>query len=204
MKERTVFQRLTQNWVYGGFISSFILAAVGIVLLQDHSLTYLLLFLHLPAYQIHQLEEHDRDRFRHYMNEKVGHGRELLSVAAVFWINIGLVWAVFTLFISLALLLGVGWGLPVVYGTLFNALIHLAAAFKNREYNPGVVTAAILFLPLSIATLWMISANPAVTKLQQIFGVAIGLGIHIGIVLYCIYKGRRPLGSGDSFPDSDK
>lgn len=186
----SLYQRLIANWVYGGFLSSFALITLGCVLLREYPPAFLLLFLHLPVYQIHQLEEHDRDRFRRYMNEKVGRGLEILTATAVFWINIGLVWALFSFFISIALINNIGWGLPVVYATLFNALIHIGSALKSREYNPGLITSVILFLPLSIITLSMISNNPAVSGLQQFTGVAIGNGIHLGIIAYCAARGR--------------
>ena len=85
--------RLVDHWVYGGFLSSFVLLACGIVFLGTDSLLMLLLFLHLPAYQIHQWEEHDNDRFRTYANREIGKGREILTPGTVFVVNIFAVWA---------------------------------------------------------------------------------------------------------------
>lgn len=186
----SLFQRLAANWVYGGFVSAFILVPLGLVFLRGESTALLLLFLHLPAYQIHQFEEHDRDRFRLYMNRVAGGGKEILTVPAVFWINIGFVWALFAALIVLAALAGVGWGLGVVYGTLANAVIHIAAALRNRAYNPGLATAVFLFLPLSATALWVVSRAPGVDWLEQAAGLLIGLGVHAAIMIHLARRAR--------------
>jgi len=186
-----MFKRLAANWVYGGFLSAFVLLFLAFAFLPAEPIALLLLFLHLPVYQIHQFEEHDRDRFRLFMNQTAGRGLEILTTTAVFWINIGLVWGLFSVFLVLAAEVGIGWGLPVVYGTLVNAVIHVAAALKNRQYNPGLVTAIVLFFPLSLLTLLLVSGDPSVTALQQTVGVLVGVGVHVGIVLHCVARARR-------------
>jgi hypothetical protein len=48
----------------------------------------LLLYTLLPAYMIHQYEEHARGGFAAFVNFEVGKGREVLTRAGAFWINV--------------------------------------------------------------------------------------------------------------------
>jgi len=186
-----MLERLFHNWVYGGFLSAFIFIGFGFAFLENTSLLVLLIYLHLPIYQLHQFEEHDRDRFRQYMNREIGGGLEILTPAAVFVINIFGVWILFAVLISLAYLINPGWGLGVVYGTLFNAIIHIAAALKSRSYNPGAITAVVLFLPLSLSALILALQNNQIVWADQIVGLAIGVGLHAIIIVFCAARMKR-------------
>jgi len=189
-----MIDRLFRNWVYGGFLSAFILIGFGFVFLQTSQLLLLLIYLHLPIYQIHQFEEHDRDRFRIYINRELGGGLELLGPGAVFVINIVGVWFLFAVLISLAFLISPGWGLGVIYATLINAVIHIASAIRSRCYNPGLVTSVILFLPLSVITSILSFQSVDINWVDQLAGLAIGVGLHLLIVFYCAvqWKRKRP------------
>ena len=136
------YERLTSNWVYGGFLSAFVITALGLVLLRDASLALVLVYLHLPMYQVHQYEEHDGDRFRTWGNDVMGGGRDLLPVTAIFVINIVGVWALFTAVIVGAASYDIGLGLAVVYPTLINAVAHVVPVLVSRKNNPGAGTAA--------------------------------------------------------------
>ena len=96
------FDRLYANWVYGGFLAGLLLIGLLPVFSQGWSLAMTLVFLQLPIYMLHQYEEHDADRFRRFVNENLGGGKELLSLFAVFIINILGVWGVNLISIFLA------------------------------------------------------------------------------------------------------
>src|SRR5690606_6727990 len=107
-----------------------------------------LVFLQLPVYMIHQWEEHAGDRFRRHANELIGGGREVLTPSAVFWINSAGVWGVDLAALYLAWAVAPPAGLVAGYLALVNAVLHGAPAVARRAYNPGLVTAVVLFLPL--------------------------------------------------------
>lgn len=70
----TMLQRLISYWVYGGVLAGVLLLALSPLLLAGWSMSLAATFLLLPAYMIHQYEEHDRDRFRLLLNETIGKG----------------------------------------------------------------------------------------------------------------------------------
>jgi hypothetical protein len=116
----------------------------------------------LVVYILHQYEEHWIDLFgNHYAF--LGHVNDLftrfsgcearspcpLTPAAVFVINTSLVWLVGVLaiwrapshlFPALAMA-----GIVVV-----NAVTHIVAAILRQEYNPGLLTSLVLFIPLGL------------------------------------------------------
>ncbi|MER2509494.1 MAG: HXXEE domain-containing protein, partial [Amaricoccus sp.] len=163
-----MFVRLRDNWVYGGFLAAFMLLALTPVLAGGWSLPLLLIWLQLPIYMLHQFEEHDDDRFRKFVNATIGGGRELLSRFDVFVINIVGVWGVDTIAIWLAARVHLGLGLIAVYLSMVNALAHCGQAVAMRRYNPGLITAIVLFIPLGVATLWVLARTGAVTTTDHV------------------------------------
>lgn len=147
-----------------------------------------LIYLALPAYMIHQVEEHAGDRFRTFVNSVVCNGREGLTTTDVLWINIGGVWLVHLAAFYAARFVEPGWGLTAVYLMLVNGLSHLIGAMKFRGYNPGLATSVILFLPLSAATL---AVAPASLE-QHVLGLTAALVIHAGIIVNLRRRLRSP------------
>lgn len=186
-----MWKRIVENWVYGGSVSAVVWLFFGLVAFRDAPLALILLFLHLPIYQVHQLEEHDQDRFRLYMNRVMGRGFEVLTKEAVFFINVIGVWVLFAVLIVAGATAGVGWGLGAVYGTLVNAVLHIIPALRKKEINPGLITAVFLFLPLSVVTLILIIRTPGVGVAAQVLGLAIGIGLHAAIMMYAVCRYRR-------------
>ncbi len=144
----------------------------------DRSTGQMLIYLTLPGYMLHQVEEHWGDRFRIFVNTHVFGGLEALSVGDVLWINLPGVWGVNLLCLYASALWGPGWGLTAVYLMLVNGLTHIASAAASRVYNPGLVTSLVIFMPLSIAGLALIPAAAP----QHILGLAVSLAIHAAIV----------------------
>lgn len=155
-----VVEHLTMRWpdvALGGIIfiglfllGGFIHAPNGA---QDRVLNFnwVLLFVYL----IHQFEEHGVDLFGrvyffHEYAAAVLESRGLeLTPASIFRINTLTVWFGFLLAI---------WGgrrytwpgLAAAGLVFVNGLFHIGIAVNQSEYNPGLLTAVVLFLPVSV------------------------------------------------------
>ncbi|MDE1991957.1 MAG: HXXEE domain-containing protein [Rhizobiaceae bacterium] len=144
------------------------------------ALPLFLIFLHSPVYMIHQVEEHTGDRFRTFANSHVFHGRDALSVGLVLVINLPFVWGINLLALYAAYVWDPAWGLIAPYVMLINAVAHVATSIRLRTYNPGLVTSIILFLPLSIATIWIIGRTDGLTP--HVVAVILAIVLHAGII----------------------
>ena len=135
----------------------------------------------LVIYLLHQIEEHLwPGGFRQYANAHVfTSGRDDWPVDAggVALINIGYVWlpvAAAALFPEALRWVGLSWiGL-----TLVNAVTHIVTSIRFRGYNPGVVTAVLLFMPF---TIWALMHETARGLLS---GADIGLIMLLGVLLH--------------------
>ncbi|MBZ9817318.1 HXXEE domain-containing protein [Mesorhizobium sp. CA7] len=169
---------LADYWVIGaGFMAASLIAAAPVLSLP---LPVFLIFLHSPFYMVHQVEEHAGDRFRKFANENVFGGRDALTVASVLVINLPFVWGINLLALYAAFLWGPAWGLVAPYVMIVNALAHLVTSARLGKYNPGLVTSVILFLPLSVATIWMIGRTGGLVP--QLIGAALAILLHLAII----------------------
>lgn len=190
----TTFDRIAQNWVYGGALAGGMLLALSPILVGDWEWAAALAYLALPIYMLHQLEEHDDDRFRRFVNSVVGHGREVLSVTAVFWINFVGVWVLLAAGIWAARVGGPGWAALAGWLVLVNGLLHIAQGIALRRYNPGLATAVVLFVPFGLITL--VVAWPLASGLVFWSSFAIALAVHLGIVAHVRRAlSRAPIGA---------
>jgi hypothetical protein len=172
------------NWMYAGFVAGLFLLAVTPIFAGALSLPLLLIYLQLPIYMIHQLEEHNHDRFRLWANEVIGGGLEALTPPAVVFINVVGVWAVNLIALYLSHFVDVGLGLIAVYLTLINAVVHILGAGVLRRYNPGLVTAVLLFLPVGIYALTVVSHAPGVTATDHVIALTTAIILHLAIIAY--------------------
>lgn len=174
---------LAAYWVVAaGFMAAALVVLVP-VLCAPLALPVLLIFLHSPAYMLHQVEEHTGDRFRSFANRVVFGGREALTTTSVLVINIPTVWGLNLGALYAASFVGPGYALVAPYAMLVNAITHLAAAVRLRRYNPGLISALLVFAPLSLVTLWIIGEAGA-TLGQHLAGLAGALVLHALIILY--------------------
>ena len=140
---------------------------------------------------LHQFEEHDDDRFRRFVNGTIGEGKEVLSRFDVFVINIAGVWGVDTVAFCLAAQVRIGFGLIAVYLSLVNSVGHCLQAIAMRRYNPGLVTAIVLFIPLGGITLWVFAGISEVTLTDHLIGLAAAILIHAGIIARVVTRKRQ-------------
>jgi hypothetical protein len=177
-----MMNRLVSYWVYGGFLAAFLLLGLMPTFTRTWDLALILVFLQLPVYMLHQLEEHDDDRFRRFINDLIGGGRDVLTKGAVFVINVPGVWGVNLVSILLAFFLDLGFGLIGIYLTLINGLVHLAQALRLKRYNPGLITAVFLFLPVGGFALAAVIKSGTATVRYHLLGLGSAVAIHLAIV----------------------
>ncbi len=189
-----MFDRLVRHWVYGGVLAAVLLLAVTPILARGWDQALLAVWLALPVYMLHQYEEHDDDRFRCFVNTVIGGGRELLSRRAVFIINIPGVWGVNAMLFALAATVDIGWGLGALYLMLVNAIGHIGQAAAMRRYNPGVVTAALLFVPLGIWGIGAVDRAGGGAPAMHAIGIGIAVAIHAAILVHVGQGLRRQAG----------
>ena len=180
--------RLFASWVYGGAMAGVLLLVLFPLLTAGWRETASLTLLMLPLYMLHQYEEHDADRFRLFFNATIGQGREVLTPAAVFMINVPGVWGVIALSLYLSAWIAPGLGLIAIYLVVVNALVHLAHAIRFRRYNPGLATAVVLFLPAGAGAIWRFDADAAGAPAWQAAGLAVAVAIHAAIIGYALRR----------------
>jgi hypothetical protein len=182
--------RLIARWVYGGFLAVLLLLLLTPVLVHSWPDSLVATFLCLPIYMVHQYEEHDNDRFRLFVNQKIGKGRVGLSPLAVFVINVPGVWGIIGMSPAGAATVSVGLGLVAIYLVLLNGTIHVVQAIISRGYNPGLGTAITLFLPLGGYGIAAIHQAGGGTFFMHMTGAAAAIGIHVAIIGHTMR--RRP------------
>ncbi len=193
----SVLNRLIAHWVYGGSLAGILILLLFPLLVRSWPTPLALVFLHLPMYMLHQYEEHDNDRFRLFFNRIIGGGKEVLSPLAVFAINVPGVWGVIALSTYLASDFNLGLGLIAVYLAVVNGLVHVAHAIFFKRYNPGLITAIVLFFPVGIYSIWQIQLAGGGHAEAHAIGLGVAIAIHVAIIAYARAKGAFA-GSGQN------
>jgi len=175
-------ERLIGNWVYGGALAGVMLLGLTPTLTQGWPMAEVLAFLTLPVYMVHQYEEHDDDRFRRFMNLAMAGGRDAMTPLAVFVINIFGVWLPLALCIALMRSSDAGLGAFAGWLIVINALLHIVTALRSRSYNPGLLTAVLLFIPLGVAVLASIWREASALELAT--GLVLAVALHAAIMIH--------------------
>jgi hypothetical protein len=178
---------LDRNWLYAGVVGAcFYLALLPLLKLQGSAAW--LLYLQLPFYVVHQLEEHVHDRFRRYVNCTLGGGLELLTPRAVTVINVAGVWCVDLAILSLAAFAGPSYGLLAFYLAIVNGLSHIVAAIKMRAYNPGLITSALLLVPAGWAGVIAYAKIYTLSRADHVWSLFYILLLHAAIIVHILYR----------------
>jgi hypothetical protein len=179
-----------QNWMYAGFVAALFLLAALPLFAGEWTAAMVAVFLMLPAYMVHQVEEHAGDRFRRFVNKRIARVPNALTTPAVVVVNVPLVWGVDLVAIYLARFVAVGWGLIAIYLVLVNAVLHIIGAAALRGYNPGLATALLLFLPLGGWALAAVAETPGVTMTEHVAALAFAVVVHAGLALFVLRRAR--------------
>jgi hypothetical protein len=187
--------RFTENWVYGGTAAAGMLCLIALGLFNLIGATLSAVFLLMPAYMVHQFEEHVDDRFRRFVDQELGRGHPVLTRQDIFLINVPGVWGLFAGAFALSAALALGYGLIPAYSALINVFMHVAPAIKMRRYNPGLVSALLLLLPSSMWAIALLSQDEGVTWQYHVLGVGLGIAIHAGIMVLAAKRLRGSIPS---------
>ena len=185
-----MLKRLIDHWVYGGALAGALILLLTPVLARGWSPALTASFLSLPIYMLHQYEEHDADRFRRFVNAHIGAGRDVLTPLTVFVVNVPVVWGLAGLSFAAATI-DIGYGLLGLYLVVVNAVVHILPALRTRTYNPGLITAVVLFVPLGLYGIGAIDAAGGGTLLRHAEGLVVALAIHAVLVAWVFNRKRR-------------
>ena len=186
----TLQTRIYQNWFYAGATAAVFLLAMLPLLWTVWQATLLIVFVQLPIYMLHQVEEYYGDRFRQSLNIFLGGGREVLTPRFVLLVNLAGVWLVDLLALYLACFIRPGLGLIAIYLAIVNAFMHLAVAVIRRSYNPGLITAMILLLPAGLVGWQLLHQTHEATSADHVWGLGVALGVHALIAIHLFRRLR--------------
>jgi len=174
----------TPRWVFLALVFGVLLLLLALILARrmEWNAFILLVYLQTPIYMLHQVEEHTGDRFRAFVNQQIYGGLDALTPTTVLIANIPGVWGITALSLYLAIGAAAGWGLLGVYLIAVNAIVHVVALILWRKYNPGLWTALLLFLPLSVLSFWKSTFTLDPWR-HHLIGVGSALAIHGALVL---------------------
>jgi len=104
------------------------------------------------------------------------------------------------LFLLLALLAAILWrnypvpSLSIAGLLLVNALIHVAGSLRAKAYAPGLLTAVILYVPLSLAAFVIAAKESFVSTQGLVVAMALGFLYHILLLGYLWFAHDRSKG----------
>ena len=187
---------LSRRWLIGaGFMAFAGLAALPIIATLV-SRPVLLILLCSPVYMVHQVEEHHHDRFRRFINDALFGGRCAMTRRDVLVVNVPLVWGLNLAAAYAAFFVAPAVGMIAGYAMLVNALGHMIAAARMRRYNPGLLSACLLFVPLGTGVVIEAGLLPSTTLVWHLAALVGALAIHAAIASYAMRRAAQGAGAG--------
>jgi hypothetical protein len=177
-----ILSRIAANWQKALPALSAVGIAAWIALFRHDPTSERALFAGLLViYFVHQIEEHLwPGGFRQFTDAHVFHSGNddwPVTIEGVALVNTAYVWLPIGLAVAFPQELrwvGFAWVGP----TLINGIIHIVSTIRLRIYNPGLVTAVVLFLPFTIAMLVLEVERGALS------GADVGLIALYGVLLH--------------------
>jgi hypothetical protein len=154
---------------------------------KSDKLDTLLLWLFPATYLIHITEEYwGGGGYSRYM--KLARGVELPPWRFLLLNGIGL--ALMILGVVLARRYRFSQWLMVCLGALVmgNGLSHTINATLSREYNPGLVSGLLIWIPLGLAALYYVKRRMAARRYW--IALAVGIGIQVVVALLALRGGK--------------
>jgi hypothetical protein len=189
------------QWPYAALFTAGFLAVLAPIVFRYAGVPLGLVFLQLPIYMLHQYEEHAGDRFRLWVNNMISGGRNVLTPIATFWINSLLVWLLDLVALYLACYASLSLGLIAIYLPMLNAFGHIIPAIIKRQYNPGLVTSILVFLPVGVLSTCLVSRAAGSHLQDHLLALGVAIAVHGTIIAHV----RRRLSylSGTENPGRD-
>ena len=172
------------QWPYAALLAAAFLTVFAPIVFKFAGLALGLVYLQLPIYMLHQYEEHAGDRFRLWVNNMIGGGRDVLTPIATFWINSLLVWLLDIVAIYLACFVSLPLGLIAFYLPMLNAFGHIVPAIVKKQYNPGLITSVVLFLPVGVVSTYLVSQAAGCDLKNHLLALAVALAVHATIIVH--------------------
>lgn len=172
------------QWPYAALFTAGFLAMLSPLVFRFAGWPLGLVYLQLPIYMLHQYEEHAGDRFRLWVNNMIGHGRDVLTPIATFWINSLLVWLLDLVAIYLAVFVDLSLGLIAIYLPMLNAFGHIVPAVLLRKYNPGLITSIVVFLPVGLLSTVIVSRAAGCDLQDHLLALGVAIAVHGTIIAH--------------------
>jgi hypothetical protein len=172
------------QWPYASLFTASFLGVLAPLVFHFAGIPLGLVYLQLPIYMLHQYEEHEGDRFRLWVNNMIGHGREVLTPIATFWINSLLVWLLDLVALYLACFVDLSLGLIAIYLPMLNAFGHIVPAIIKRQYNPGLTTSICVFLPVGILSAYLVSRAAGSHFSDHLLAFGVAFAVHATIIAH--------------------
>ncbi len=172
------------NWPSAALFAAGFLGLLAPLVFRYAGLPLGLIYLQLPIYMLHQFEEHAGDRFRLWFNNMLGHGRDVLTPIATFWINSLLVWLLDIVALYLACFVDLSLGLIALYLPMLNAFGHIVPAIVKRQYNPGLITSILLFLPVGVISTFVVSRAADCDLRDHLLALGVAIAVHAAIIAH--------------------
>jgi hypothetical protein len=133
----------------------------------------LLIYMWLPLYMVHQYEEYVLGDFLAWIRRAIPRNAAFLTDRKVLMINLGFVWMLYVLSFYAARAGNAAVALYAPYLAGVNGVIHVGWWARFRQYNPGLVTAVILFLPGALYTIVAFSGATRADHLAALGGAVL-------------------------------
>ncbi|QDU90188.1 hypothetical protein Pla175_35900 [Pirellulimonas nuda] len=172
------------QWPSAALFAAGLLALLAPFVFRFAGLALGLVYLQLPIYMLHQFEEHNHDRFRLWVNANIGHGRDVLTPIATFWINSLFVWGVDLAALYLATFVDLSLGLIALYLPMLNAVGHIVPAIVKRQYNPGLLTSVAVFLPVGLLSTYVVSRAAGADVHDHLLALGVAVAVHGAIIAH--------------------
>jgi hypothetical protein len=171
------------NWARVSLPLAIVLFIISPFVYQGIGLAAFLAFLTLPFYMLHQYEEHATGQFKAFVNKTVGRGRDVLNDRDIFRVNVLFVWLGTLVILYLCVYVSIIWGLFAGYLMAFNGIVHIATSIRMRRYNPGLWTSVVIFLPLGIYIIYLITRQSAAGWLYNGIFLVVVILLHAMILV---------------------
>ena len=178
------------NWAKASLPLAIILFLISPFVYQGIGPAAFLVYLTLPFYMLHQFEEHAGGQFKAFVNKTVGRGREVLSDRAIFRVNVLFVWLGTLVVLYLCIYVNIVWGLLAGYLVAFNGIVHIITSIRMRRYNPGLWTSVLVFLPLGIYIIYIVSKESGAGLLYNGIFLVVTILLH-SMILINVRRQRR-------------